>query len=173
MSDDSNKTRKTILRMTYVAIFGALAFILTYFVRIPYPSDAGYLNFGDAVILLISMALGPVEGALVGMLAGSMADLAASSAPFIPWTLAAKGLMGLVSGALFLLLKKRRWLRYLSPFIGGLIEVVVYFFAYWLMFGIGTTINSLFDLIQACSCALLGAALHFALEKAGAFRHLA
>ena len=83
MSDDSNKTRKTILRMTYVAIFGALAFILTYFVRIPYPSDAGYLNFGDAVILLISMALGPVEGALVGMLAGSMADLAASSAPFI------------------------------------------------------------------------------------------
>jgi uncharacterized membrane protein len=172
MTPDSDKTKKTILRMSYVAVFGALAFVLTYFVRIPYPNNAGFLNFGDAVILLISMALGPVEGALVGMLAGSMADLAAGAGVFVPWTLAAKGLMGLVSGALFLLWKKHKVLRYLSPFIGATLMIAVYFFSYWTMFGIGTTFNSLFDLIQGVSCAVLACLLHFALEKAGAFRLL-
>ncbi|OPZ32582.1 MAG: hypothetical protein BWY98_01313 [Tenericutes bacterium ADurb.BinA155] len=80
--------------------------------------------------------------------------------------------MGLVSGALFLLWKKHKVLRYLSPFIGATLMIAVYFFSYWTMFGIGTTFNSLFDLIQGVSCAVLACLLHFALEKAGAFRLL-
>jgi len=170
---DVDKTRKTIIRMTYVAIFGALAFVLTLFARIPYPNGQGYLNFGDAVDLLISMTIGPVEGALVGMLAGSLSDFAADSAMFVPWTLMAKGLMGLAAGFLFMLLKKRKILRYAAPFIGSALMVMTYLVSYYVYFGLQGTFYSLFDLIQGLVCSILACSLHFALEKTGILKRFA
>jgi len=164
---DLDTTRKTIVRMTYVAIFGALAFVLTLFARIPYPNGQGYLNFGDAVDLLISMSLGPVEGALVGMLAGCLSDFAADSAMFVPWTLLAKGLMGLACGFIFILLRKRKYVRYLAPFIGSALMIITYLVSYYVYFGLQGTFYSLFDLIQGLVCSILACSLHFALEKSG------
>lgn len=158
-------TRKAIKRMTYVASFSALAFVLSYFAAIPYAGGQGYLNFGDVISLLSSMLFGPLEGALVGILSGVLSDVFANAAVFIPFTILAKGLMGVITGILFLAFKKKKVLRFLAPIIGSLLMVASYFFAYWLYFGLPATFNSLFDLIQAASCSILSIVLYVVFEK--------
>ena len=74
---------KTITKnITVAALLAAIAYLLTAFASIPYAGGAGYLNFGDAVIIFSSMILGPWWGALVGAIAGSLADLSAGYISF-------------------------------------------------------------------------------------------
>jgi uncharacterized membrane protein len=111
-------THQKILRLTGVAVFAALSFVLTRFAAIPYAGGAGYFNFGDVVTFFVAMAYGPVEGALVGIIGGTMSDLTAGYAAFAPWTLMAKGVMGLLTGLLYIVLKNHKIVRFVSPFIG-------------------------------------------------------
>lgn len=163
--------RSTILRLTTIALLSALAFILTSFAIIPYGAG-GYFNFGDIISLLGAMVLGPFEGAAIGMIAGAMGDLYAGYAVFAPFSLLAKGLMGLVTGFLFRLLKKKKTLRFLSPFAGESFMVLTYMLAYFVLFGEGMMLSSAFDLLQGVASALLSIPLYLALEKAKAFRFL-
>lgn len=177
-ADDSPNKKKDpeknlILRMTSVALFSALAFVLTLYARIPYFNGEGYFNFGDIITLLAALALGPIEGAFVGMLSGSLADLFAGAGAFLPWTLAAKALLGGLSGLFFRLWKNKKILRYSGVLIGSLAMVAVYFFSYWLYFGIEATINSGFDLLQGLGCSIVAIALHLALEKTGILKRFA
>ena len=160
------------LRIAAVGIFTSLAFCLTRFFAIPYAGGAGYFNFGDLVSLLLAMAFGPVEGMLVGMLSGAFADFASGYGAFIPWTLAAKGLMGLLAGGLFLLLKKHKVIRFVSPLLGGLLMAAVYAIAYLALYGLPGLANTPFDLVQGLGCALLSIALYLPLEKTGVIRRI-
>ena len=160
-----NKSHQLLIRMCGVALFGALSYLLTALARIPYAGGNGYFNFGDAVDLLVAMVFGPLEGALVGILGGVLSDLTMGYAAYAPFTLAAKGLMGLVAGYLYIVLKNRKYIRFSSLFIGGLLEVLVYLIAYFVFLGAPGIVNSLFDLVQAFGSALLAIPLFLALEK--------
>ena len=152
--------------MSAVAIFSALSFVLTAFCQIPYAGGAGYFNFGDIIDLLGALLLGPIEGALIGIVGGAMSDLFLGYAFFVPWTIAAKGLMGLAIGGLYIVLKKKKIIRFFSLFIGGTLEIFIYMLCYYVNFGYGGLVNSLFDAIQAYGSALLAIPLFLALEKA-------
>ena len=160
------------LRIAAVGIFSALAFCLAFFFAIPYAGGAGYFNFGDAITLLVSMAFGPIEGSLVGIVSGGLSDFASGFGSFIPWTVVSKGLMGLVSGGLFYLLRKRKAIRFLAPILGGIVMMAVYLIAYIIMFGANYLMASLFDAIQGLGCALISIGIYIPLEKTGVLRHL-
>ena len=103
-----------IAKMSAVAVFGALSFVMTAFLKIPYAGNAGYFNFGDIVTLLASMVLGPIEGALIGIVGGALSDLFLGYAFYAPWTILAKGLMGLATGFLYSVLKNKKGLRFIA-----------------------------------------------------------
>jgi len=152
--------------MSAVAVFGALSFVMTAFLKIPYAGGAGYFNFGDIVNLLASMVLGPLEGALIGILGGALSDLFLGFGVYAPWTVLAKGLMGLTTGLLYNVLKNKNILRFVSPFVGGTFEVLAYLLCYYVLLGQEGIVNSAFDCVQAYGSAILAIPLFLALDKA-------
>lgn len=163
---------ETIRRMAFVAVFAALSYVLTAFAAIPYAGGAGYFNFGDIIDLLAGLALGPLEGALVGILGGTLSDLTMGYVIYAPWTILAKGLLGAVSGLLYIVLKKHKIMRFSSVFIGSFLEVCAYVPCYLLYVGTAGLMNSLFDCVQAFGSAILVIPLFLLLEKARVFSSL-
>jgi uncharacterized membrane protein len=161
-----NKEHRLIAKMTGVAIFAALSFVLTAFCMIPYPGGVGYFNFGDIVDILASFLFGPLEGMLVGMIGGVTSDLLLGGA-FALWTLFAKGLLGLSSGFFFVLLRKRKILRFLGGLLGAALEVLVYMLAYYVMEGYGGLYQSAFDCLQAFGSFAVAIPIYLLLEKTG------
>ncbi|MBN2150717.1 MAG: ECF transporter S component [Candidatus Lokiarchaeota archaeon] len=110
-------SRSITLWIALAGIFTALTTVATVVLSPPLP--AGFFNFGEAVIYLAAMLLGPVNlrgtrvplGALVTGFAGSigamLGDAILGYPQYIPATLVLKFFEGLVAGLLFKGLKAR------------------------------------------------------------------
>lgn len=160
-------TRSIILRIALCGVFSGLCFVLTAFCQIPYAGGVGYLNLGDLATLLIAMALGPIEGATVGMIGGSLGDVFLGYGAYVPFTLLAKGLMGALAGLCFLLLRKRKALRFLSGYIGATVMIGVYMICYAVLEGPALYLSSAFDCVQGYGMATLVIPLYLGIEKSG------
>ena len=93
MTDTRNRTRKIALS----GILTALVFVVTYLIKIPIPATEGYVNPGDAVILISAFILGPYA-AIPAAIGSALSDLLAGYAVYILPTFIIKGAMGLVAG---------------------------------------------------------------------------
>lgn len=96
----ANEKRLKTRLVAFAGIGAALVFVATFSVRIPIPATEGYLNLGDAVILILSYILGPWAffPAAVG---SAMGDLIAGYAQYIIPTFIIKGSMALFAGLVF------------------------------------------------------------------------
>jgi len=70
----------------------ALTCVLTMVVRVPTPTK-GYLNLGDAAVLLSGWMLGPIYGAIAGGVGSALADLLSGYPIYIPATFLIKAAM--------------------------------------------------------------------------------
>ena len=86
-------TKKLIL----TSLFCALSCVTTMAVAVPSPTG-GYINPGDAVVLLGAFILGPVWGAVAGGIGSAMADAFAGYVIYVPATLIIKAAMGFCAG---------------------------------------------------------------------------
>ena len=91
---------------------------------------------------------------------------------YAPWTLGAKALMGLVAGLLYNVLKNHKYIRFISLFIGGLMEVGLYMACYYVLLGVGGLAQSPFDLVQAFGSAVITIPLFLLLEKSKVLERL-
>lgn len=157
------KTHSTIKRLTLTSLCIAFTYIFTAFIKIPLFGGSGYFNLGDIFILLSSIYLGPINSLLVAIISSVMADLTVGAASFIPFTIIAKGGEAIIAALLFKKMPDKFGL--FSLVLGALFIVPVYLFSYYIYYGLGYLINSIFDLIQALSCASLCYALYQTLEK--------
>src|SRR5574344_2455237 len=92
-----SKINKQILVITRSGMLIALVFVATAFLRIPYPGNQGYFNFGDAVIFVASMFVSPVEAIIIAGVGASLGDLYAGGLQFVPFTLVAKMTMAILT----------------------------------------------------------------------------
>lgn len=79
-----------------IAILTALACVLTFFPKVPI--GGGYVHFGDCIIYIAAIMLGPAAGAIVGAIGHSLADFISGFAIFCIPTLIIKAVMGFVIG---------------------------------------------------------------------------
>jgi uncharacterized membrane protein len=161
-----NSEEQLIAKMSAIAVLGALSFVLTAFAKIPYAGGAGYFNFGDIIDFVAAALLGPYAGAAVGILGGSLADLFLGFPLYAPWSVLAKGLLGLTAGFLYNVLKKKKIIRFTSFFVGATFEVLAYLLCYYVLLGLPGLINSVFDCVQAFGSAIIAIPLFLALERA-------
>ena len=121
------KTKQLVL----AALLAALAYVATVVLMVPSPTG-GYLNLGDAVVLLGAFLLGPWYGALAGAVGPAMADLLSGYVMYVPGTLVIKALMAVVAASLYRLSRKRTW----GVAAGAAAAEAVMVTGYWLYDGI-------------------------------------
>ncbi len=107
-------------RLVYTAMFTALTCIATIVIQIPSPMN-GYLNLGDAVVLLSAWFLGPVYGAFAGGVGSMLADVLTGYAYYAPGTLVIKGLVALTAALVFRTLKNKTSGKFLAEIISGVL----------------------------------------------------
>ena len=170
----ANEKHMNTRLIAFAGIGAALVFVATYSVRIPLPATEGYLNLGDAVILLLSYILGPLAffPAAVG---SALGDLVAGYAQYIIPTFIIKGSMALFAG---LVLKKVSGsnislIRRILAFTGAeLIMVGGYFLFESLPFMYGPAAAALsvpFNLIQGAAGILVAVPVSY-VKAFGRFR---
>lgn len=160
-------SNQKIKRIVWAGLFIALTTVAT-LVTIPMPMTNGYVNAGDALVILGAFLLGPGWGALAAGLGAALADVFLGFFIYAPATLVIKGLMALVAGVLISRAKKK---RKLVPAIFGavLAEIIMvggYFLYEWILYGFGGAVGSLVgNGTQAVFGAAAGIALYFALTR--------
>ena len=87
---------KKMMRMAQTGLLTALVCAATMVIRIPTP-NGGYVNIGDALVLLSGWMLGPVYGLFAAGVGSALADLLWGYGTYVPGTLIIKGCMGLVA----------------------------------------------------------------------------
>ena len=99
---------KEIQRLSLCAMFTAVICAATMAIQIPTPTG-GYVNAGDAFVLLAAVLMGPWVGMIAGGIGSALSDLLAGYMLWVPATLIIKGIMGLVAGFVFKRTRKVLW----------------------------------------------------------------
>lgn len=92
-----SKTKKLVLS----ALFAALTCVATSVIHIPMSPTNGYINLGDAFVILSALILGPVYGGLAGGIGSMLADIFLGYMHYAPATFLIKGLAGVLCGLFF------------------------------------------------------------------------
>ncbi|MBQ1376100.1 MAG: ECF transporter S component [Clostridia bacterium] len=160
-----NDTR--VKRIIMVSLFAALVCVATMVIRIPSPTG-GYINPGDAVVLLAAFLLGPIWGAVAAAIGSSLADVFAGYAIYAPATFIIKGLMALAAAAIMSAVKNRRSTGVIIGAIAAeaiMVTGYLIFTAFVLGLGAGALAEVVSNLVQGIFGIVAGSALYGALLK--------
>jgi len=167
------KTREVqTRRLVIAAMLTAFCCVATMVVRIPSPTG-GYLNMGDAVIILSALLLGPWTGAVVGGVGAAAADLLSGYAVYVPGTLVIKALMGITLGVIHR--RKGAASAVISAVVAEIIMVGGYYVYTAAFLGVGFA-GALPEIpgncMQGIFGVIAGCLLYFALRKVPGIRTL-
>ncbi len=137
------------LNIALIGVFAALNCILTMIISIPVPATQGFINIGDAGVMITGLLFGPIIGGLAGGIGSALADLFLGYTLYAPATLVIKGLEGFIVGLISNPIKNHLGLKLrdiAAVIIGGLIMVIGYFLYEVLIFGVpGAIYESIFN----------------------------
>ena len=163
---------RSLRKTVQSALFAALTCIATMLIQIPVPSTGGYLNLGDAVILLGALLLGPAYGFAAGGLGSMLADLLSGYAQYAPGTLMIKGLCALTAALLWKKMQKFSAKRQLPALTAAcvsaeLVMVLGYFVFEALVLGYGFAAIAAVpgNLLQAAAGVILAVPLFWQLRS--------
>ncbi|MDO5028881.1 MAG: ECF transporter S component [Bacillota bacterium] len=128
-----------------IAIYGimmALTTVATMVISIPSIATKGYINLGDAMVILAGFVLGPVGGLTVGGIGSALADILLGYAYYAPFTLVVKGLEGLIVALLYRKALKGK-LSFVAGAVGGIFMAFGYFVVEIFMYDLPAAIASL------------------------------
>ena len=164
----NTKSTQSIRRLTTAGVLAAAIILLTTLVSIPMPGGLGYINLGDAGVLLAGVLLGGGWGALCAGAASAISDILLGWGVYAPATFVIKGAVALVGGLLFAATKKQ--IRFAFLFVAALLVPIGYFLYETLLYGTAAAIpNILFNTIQCLVGAASAAAMAAVLLKTKLF----
>ena len=152
----------TTREITLYGVLMAMTTVATMLIQVPTVATRGYINLGDAVVLLAGLLLGRRAGFIVGGFGSALADILLGYTWYAPITLVVKGLEGYIAGTLF----ERSEKPFLATVPAGLWMAVGYFIAELFMYTAPAAIASFpGNIIQGLVGALLAVLLYVAVRK--------
>ena len=167
------KERNRILNLVLTAVMAALVLIATNIIHLPSFGPSGYVNLGDAFVLLSVLFLGPLYGGLAGGLGSALADILSGYAVFAPGTFVIKFLMGVAAGLIVKLFKSKD-INVFSYGVGAIVGEVIMVFGYFvyeafvLGYGMAAAAGIISNSFQAVVNVVLFLALTVAVKKSNA-----
>ncbi len=162
-----NKKTKTLVT---AAMLAALTLALTAALKIPSPLG-GYINLGDAAVLLCAWMLSPLYGALSAGIGSALADILSGYAMYAPATFVIKAAMAVIAHFIFKALKERPLTGKLLGGIAAEITMIGGYFVFeGFLYGFGASlVNIPPNAVQAVAgiavALLLSGIVKKALEK--------
>ncbi len=138
--------KNSAINIALLAIMTALVTIMTLVIQIPYPGTSGYFNFGDTMVMLAGLLLGPVGGFFAGGIGSALADMISGYTFYAPITLIVKGFEGMAIGVFSFKVKKQVWLSkwdIVGVLVAAFIMLTGYFVAQVILFGVAVAIGEL------------------------------
>ncbi|MCL2753208.1 MAG: ECF transporter S component [Defluviitaleaceae bacterium] len=131
---------KKTMNLVLSALFIALVFIATAFLRIPSPdiTGAGQVHLGTTIVFIIALVFGP-KMAAISSLGMVLFNLVFSLAPWAPINLISRPILGLIFGSISHLKGasgKNLWLNILAAIAGGLWLIPSMYVGQVIMFGV-------------------------------------
>ena len=126
------------LTISMIGIFAALICVLTMIIAVPIPATQGFINIGDAGVMITGLLFGPIIGGIAGGVGSALADISLGYTIYAPATLIIKGLEGFIVGLIANPKKNYKKLNYrdiLAVVIGGAIMVFGYLIYETIIFG--------------------------------------
>lgn len=127
------------LSISTIGIFTALTCVITMLIAFPIPATQGFINIGDAVVMITGLLFGPIIGSVSGGVGSALADLFLGYTIYSPATLIIKGLEGLFVGVISNPRKNYAKFNYrdiVGIVIGGITMVFGYFIYESIIFGV-------------------------------------
>ena len=126
------------LSLSMIAIFGAFTCVVTMVIAFPIPATNGFINIGDAVVMITGLLFGPIIGGIAGGIGSSLADLFLGFPIYAPATLIIKGLEGFFVGLIANPKKNHKWnyRDFIAVIVGGFIMIFGYFLYEVMIFGL-------------------------------------
>ena len=126
------------LTISIIGIFAALICVLTMVIAVPVPATQGFINIGDAGVMITGLLFGPIIGGIAGGIGSALADIFLGYTIYAPATLIVKGLEGFIVGLIANPKKNYKKLNFrdvLAVIIGGAVMVIGYFVYELYLFG--------------------------------------
>ncbi len=121
-------SKLTTKRLVLTALFTALITVATMFLRIPLP--LGYVNLGDAFILLSVFILGPILGTFSAGIGSAIADLI-GYITYAPGTLIIKALMAIIAYFVYTTILKATKKTIIAEILAGIAGALIMAFGYF------------------------------------------
>lgn len=83
------------------AVFAALTFVGTFFIKFPIYGTSGYVHPGDAMVILCGVFLGKKKGFFAAGIGSALADLIGGYGVYIPATFVIKAVTALLAAVIF------------------------------------------------------------------------
>ena len=93
-------------RIILTAMFASMVCVSTMFIQVASPMG-GYINLGDALVLMSAFMLGPVYGAAAAGIGSALADVFTGYVIYAPGTLMIKAGIALIAAAIAALLRRK------------------------------------------------------------------
>ncbi len=158
-----------ILKLVYSALFAALVFVGTQFIKIPLPF--GYFNLGDPFVLLSGYFIGGTYGIAAAAIGSGLADLLSGYVIYAPATIFIKSAMSIL---VFVICRrvgrKMSANKYLPFLISAVIAEAVMVTGYYLydaiLYGFAGALVSLpGNLLQGTAAVIVSTILIILLDK--------
>jgi len=158
------------LSLSITAIFAALACVITMIIAFPIPATNGFINIGDAIVMLTGLIFGPIVGGIAGGVGSALADVFLGYFLYAPATLVIKGLEGFIVGMIANPKEnasKPNIRDIVAVIMGGLIMVFGYFIYETILYGVPSALYEFFlnSLIQFGLGAVLALLITFGARK--------
>lgn len=90
-----------VLDIALTAVFAALTFVATYFIKVPIPATSGYVHPGDAIVILCGIFLGKKKGFLATGIGSCLADLLGGYMIYVAPTFVIKAFVAFFAAMIF------------------------------------------------------------------------
>ncbi|MDR1067087.1 MAG: ECF transporter S component [Clostridiales bacterium] len=137
-------------------------------IHLPIPATNGYINAGDAIILLTAFFFGLKSAAFVGGVGSAVADIFLGYANWAPFTLVIKAAMGVAAAAIFQRDERVSLRNVAACVVAEFVMIAGYFAGALPSGGFAYAIGAVpSNVIQAIGGVLIFTALAAALRKSG------
>ena len=156
---------KRLRLITTCAMLAAMTTIATMVIKVPTFGTNGYVNIGDALVIVSAWMMGNPYGALAAGIGSALADLLLGYGSYAPATAVIKFAMAFVFAIIYRSMSKNHIPGFIASVTASIVAEVIMVAGYFLYestvmgYGIAASASVISNAIQGIVCIVLGNSL--------------